>query len=161
MNKLITLSLLILLTISFSCKTSVKLGKKNRIVQIDTKYGAVKIKLYDETPGHRDNFIKLADKGFFDGTLFHRVIDGFMIQGGDPDSKGAKPGDILGEGGPGYDIPAEINVNLFQCYCFMTLTQSKYHLIFLPITRCDKNLTSSPFFCLAFLNFSVQMQALH
>ena len=114
MKKLITLSLLILLTISFSCKTSVKLGKKDRIVQIDTKYGAVKIKLYDETPGHRDNFIKLADKGFFDGTLFHRVIDGFMIQGGDPDSKEAKPGDMLGEGGPGYDIPAEINVNLFH-----------------------------------------------
>ncbi|MRT93875.1 peptidylprolyl isomerase [Ancylomarina sp. 16SWW S1-10-2] len=114
MNKLITLSLLILLTLSFSCKTAVKLGKKDRIVQIDTKYGAVKIKLYDETPLHRDNFIKLADKGFFDGTLFHRVIDGFMIQGGDPDSKGAKANVILGEGGPGYDIPAEFNANLFH-----------------------------------------------
>ncbi len=114
MNKLITLSLLILLIAAFSCKTSVKLGKKDRIVQIDTEYGAVKIKLYDETPGHRDNFIKLAHKGFFDGTLFHRVIDGFMIQGGDPDSKGAKSGTMLGEGGPGYDIPAEFHANIFH-----------------------------------------------
>ena len=114
MNKLITLSLLILLTATFSCKTSVNLGKKDRIVQIDTEYGAVKIKLYDETPGHRDNFIKLAHKGFFDGTLFHRVIDGFMVQGGDPDSKGAKHGVMLGEGGPGYDIPAEFHTNLFH-----------------------------------------------
>jgi cyclophilin family peptidyl-prolyl cis-trans isomerase len=114
MNKLITFSLLILLTAAFSCKTSVKLGKKNRIVQIDTEYGAVKIKLYDETPGHRDNFIKLAHKGFFDGTLFHRVIDGFMIQGGDPDSKGAKPGVMLGEGGPGYNIPAEFHASVFH-----------------------------------------------
>ncbi len=114
MNKLITFSLIILLAGAYSCKTPVKLGKKNRIVQIDTEYGAVKIKLYDETPGHRDNFIKLAHGGFFDGTLFHRVIDGFMIQGGDPDSKGAKPGVMLGEGGPGYDIPAEFHPNLFH-----------------------------------------------
>lgn len=114
MNKLITLSLLILISVTFSCKTSVKLGKKDRMVQIDTEYGAVKIKLYDETPGHRDNFIKLAHNGFFDGTLFHRVIDGFMIQGGDPDSKGAKPGVMLGEGGPGYGIPAEFHANLFH-----------------------------------------------
>lgn len=114
MSKFIPLSLLILLIVSFSCKTSVKLGKKNRIVQIDTEYGAVKIKLYDETPIHRDNFIKLAHKAYFDGTLFHRVIDGFMIQGGDPDSKGAKPGAMLGEGGPAYNLPAEFNVNLFH-----------------------------------------------
>lgn len=114
MNRLITLILIILLAGAYSCKTSVKLGKKDRIVQIDTEYGAVKIKLYDETPGHRDNFIKLAHKGFFDGTLFHRVIDGFMIQGGDPDSKGAKSDMILGEGGPGYDISAEFHPNLFH-----------------------------------------------
>ncbi|MCZ4693667.1 peptidylprolyl isomerase [Ancylomarina euxinus] len=114
MNKLITLSFIFLLAGAYSCKTPVKLGKKDRIVQIDTEYGAVKIQLYDETPGHRDNFIKLAHQGFFDGTLFHRVIDGFMIQGGDPDSKGAKPGTMLGEGGPGYDIPAEFHPNLFH-----------------------------------------------
>ncbi len=108
MNKFIYLGLIILLAGTFSCKTSVKLGKKDRIVQIDTEYGIVKVKLYDETPKHRDNFIKLAHKGFFDGTLFHRVIDGFMIQGGDPDSKSARPDVMLGEGGPGYSIPAEI-----------------------------------------------------
>ncbi len=114
MKKVIIWGLFILLAGVYSCKTAVKLGKKDRIVQIDTEYGAIKIKLYDETPGHRDNFIKLADKGFFDGTLFHRVIDGFMIQGGDPDSKGAKKGVMLGEGGPGYDIPAEFHPNLFH-----------------------------------------------
>jgi len=114
MNKLIYLSFIILLAGAFSCKTAVKLGQKDRIVQIATEYGDVKIRLYDETPGHRDNFIKLAHDGFFDGTLFHRVIDGFMIQGGDPDSKAAKPGVMLGEGGPGYDIPAEFHANLFH-----------------------------------------------
>ena len=114
MNKLIILSLLILFTGVYSCKTSVQLGKKDRIVQIDTEYGKIKIKLYDETPIHRDNFIQLADKGFFDGTLFHRVIDGFMIQGGDPDSRDAKKGVALGEGGPGYNIPAEIHPNIFH-----------------------------------------------
>jgi len=114
MNKLIYLGFIILFAGAYSCKTAVKLGKKDRIVQIATEYGDVKIRLYDETPGHRDNFIKLAHDGFFDGTLFHRVIDGFMIQGGDPDSKGAKPDVMLGEGGPGYDIPAEFHPNLFH-----------------------------------------------
>jgi len=97
-----------------SCKQKLELGKTNRIVEIETEYGIMKVKLYDETPGHRDNFIKLAHADYFDGTLFHRVIDGFMIQGGDPDSKGAKPGQRLGEGGPGYQIPAEFNANLMH-----------------------------------------------
>lgn len=114
MNKFIYLSFIILFAGAYSCKTAVKLGKKDRIVKITTEYGDVKIRLYDETPGHRDNFIKLAHDGFFDGTLFHRVIDGFMIQGGDPDSKGAKPDVMLGEGGPGYDIPAEFHPNSFH-----------------------------------------------
>ena len=65
--------------------------------------------LYNETPRHRDNFIKLVKSGFYDGTLFHRVIAGFMIQGGDPDSKTAKKGQMLGNGGPGYTVPAEFN----------------------------------------------------
>jgi cyclophilin family peptidyl-prolyl cis-trans isomerase len=65
--------------------------------------------LYNETPKHRDNFVKLAKEGYYDGTLFHRVINGFMIQGGDPDSKTAKAGQALGMGGPGYTVPAEIN----------------------------------------------------
>lgn len=76
---------------------------------IKTEYGEMKGFLYNETPQHRDNFVKLASTGFYDGTLFHRVIDGFMIQGGDPDSKNAKPGQSLGMGGPGYTVPAEFN----------------------------------------------------
>jgi cyclophilin family peptidyl-prolyl cis-trans isomerase len=74
---------------------------------IHTDYGDMKGVLYNETPQHRDNFVKLVKSGFYDGTLFHRVILGFMIQGGDPDSKTAKPGQALGMGGPGYTIPAE------------------------------------------------------
>ncbi|MEL7250917.1 MAG: peptidylprolyl isomerase [Bacteroidota bacterium] len=75
---------------------------------ISTDFGDMKVKLYNSTPLHRDNFIKLADEGYYDGTLFHRVISGFMIQGGDPDSRTATPGQMLGQGGPGYTIPAEI-----------------------------------------------------
>jgi peptidyl-prolyl cis-trans isomerase B (cyclophilin B) len=63
--------------------------------------------LYDATPQHRDNFIKLAEAGYFDSLLFHRVIEGFMIQGGDPNSKNAAPGIPLGSGGPGHTVPAE------------------------------------------------------
>ena len=70
--------------------------------------GDITVRLYDETPLHRDNFLKLAAEGFFDGTLFHRVIKDFMIQGGDPESKGAHTGKSLGSGGPGYNVPAEI-----------------------------------------------------
>jgi len=77
-------------------------------VCISTAYGDIKIKLYNETPLHRDNFIKLAKTAYFDGVLFHRVIKNFMIQGGDPDSKNADSTAILGNGGPSYTIPAEI-----------------------------------------------------
>ena len=76
-------------------------------VLIKTSEGDIKVRLYDETPQHRDNFIKLAKEGYFDGTLFHRVIKDFMIQGGDPESKGAPKGKMLGTGGPDYTIPAE------------------------------------------------------
>lgn len=76
-------------------------------VRIKTSLGDIVARLYDETPRHRDNFVKLAKEGFFDGTLFHRVIKDFMIQGGDPDSKGAPAGKSLGTGGPGYNVPAE------------------------------------------------------
>ena len=75
---------------------------------ISTEYGDIKIVLYNSTPKHRDNFIKLVNSGFYDSLLFHRVIDQFMIQGGDPTSKNAVTGDLLGSGGPGYEIPAEI-----------------------------------------------------
>jgi cyclophilin family peptidyl-prolyl cis-trans isomerase len=83
--------------------------EEDRIVMIKTGYGDIKIKLYNETPRHRDNFIRLANEGFYNGLLFHRVINEFMIQGGDPDSRDAKPGVLLGNGGPGYDLPAEIH----------------------------------------------------
>ena len=76
-------------------------------VKIQTSLGDIIVRLYDETPRHRDNFVKLAKEGYFDGTLFHRVIKDFMIQGGDPDSKGAPAGKNLGTGGPDYTIPAE------------------------------------------------------
>ncbi|WP_282036161.1 peptidylprolyl isomerase [Saccharicrinis aurantiacus] len=79
------------------------------IVLIKTKFGNMKVRLFNGTPAHRDNFLKLVDEGIIDSTLFHRVIDGFMIQGGDPDSKNAKQGAPLGKGGPGYTIPAEID----------------------------------------------------
>jgi len=80
--------------------------KRTRVV-IETEYGNMTAVLYDETPQHRDNFIKLANEGFYDDLLFHRIIKGFMIQGGDPDSKGAAPEQRLGMGGPGYTVPAE------------------------------------------------------
>lgn len=76
-------------------------------IKIATTEGDITIRLYDETPKHRDNFIKLVREGYYDGTLFHRVIKDFMIQGGDPDSKGAPFGKNLGAGGPDYTIPAE------------------------------------------------------
>src|SRR5262245_48455383 len=75
---------------------------KNMMIEIETSFGTMKARLYDETPQHRDNFIKLASEGYFDDLLFHRVIKGFMIQGGDPNSRGAAPNVQLGNGGPGY-----------------------------------------------------------
>jgi len=77
------------------------------LVEIQTKYGNMIAKLYDATPQHQDNFTKLAQEGFYDSLLFHRVIEHFMIQGGDPNSKGADPKAALGSGGPGYTLPAE------------------------------------------------------
>lgn len=77
-------------------------------VLIETTKGNMTVMLYDDTPLHRDNFVKLAESGFYEGLLFHRVIKDFMIQGGDPMSKNAAPNARLGNGGPGYTIPAEI-----------------------------------------------------
>ncbi len=88
--------------------------EKRTKVKIETSMGTIVVELYNETPKHRDNFIKLVQKGFYDGTLFHRVIREFMLQGGDPDSKNAKKGAILGNGGPGYTIPAEFKPHLFH-----------------------------------------------
>jgi peptidyl-prolyl cis-trans isomerase B (cyclophilin B) len=82
------------------------------LILIETEFGNMTFRLYDETPKHRDNFINLIENGFFDDLLFHRVMDGFMIQGGDPDSKNARSGAALGMGGPGYTVPAEFNSEL-------------------------------------------------
>ena len=76
-------------------------------LKIKTSEGDIIIRLYEETPKHRDNFLKLAKEGYYNGTLFHRVIKDFMIQGGDPNSKNAPKGKVLGTGGPDYTIPAE------------------------------------------------------
>jgi len=76
-------------------------------VEIETNFGNMLVLLHDSTPQHRDNFIKLVEEGFYDDLIFHRVIQGFMIQGGDPSSRNAKPNARLGTGGPGYQVPAE------------------------------------------------------
>jgi cyclophilin family peptidyl-prolyl cis-trans isomerase len=112
MNKsLIAFSLLVLSLVS-SCAQ--KSGKSDYVVTIKTSYGDMVAILYDETPKHKANFIKLAKEHYFDSLLFHRVIAGFMIQGGDPDSKRAQPGQPLGQGGPGYSVDAEFSPNLFH-----------------------------------------------
>lgn len=77
------------------------------LVEIQTEYGTMLVELYNSTPKHRDNFLKLAEEGYYDDLLFHRVIGGFMIQGGDPQSRNAPAGQALGMGGPSYQIPAE------------------------------------------------------
>jgi cyclophilin family peptidyl-prolyl cis-trans isomerase len=98
----------VLVFFQVSCQDS-----KN-LVLISTEYGDIKVKLYEETPLHKENFLKLVGEGFYDSLLFHRVINEFMIQGGDPDSKGAAPGVQLGNGGPGYQIDAEIIDGLYH-----------------------------------------------
>ncbi|MDZ4667432.1 MAG: peptidylprolyl isomerase [bacterium] len=87
---------------------------KNTMVEISTIYGKMVVKLYNETPIHRDNFIKLVKEGFYDSLLFHRIIKSFMIQGGDPLSKTADSNAMLGAGDIGYKLPAEINPELFH-----------------------------------------------
>jgi peptidyl-prolyl cis-trans isomerase B (cyclophilin B) len=110
MKKLFTLLALFLSLTAFA-------KKPNYYVRISTAYGECIIRLYNETPKHRDNFVKLTKQGFFNGTLFHRVIQNFMIQGGDPDSKDTtknKSGLELGNGDLKYTIPAEIRDSLFH-----------------------------------------------
>lgn len=98
--------LLIIMTACFS--TAESKGKEKRsVVRLETNMGNIRIALSDDTPYHRDNFLKLTETGFFDGTLFHRVIKDFMIQGGDPESKNAPQDKALGNGGPGYRLAPE------------------------------------------------------
>jgi cyclophilin family peptidyl-prolyl cis-trans isomerase len=86
----------------------------DQVVSIETEFGVIKLKLYDETPEHKENFLKLAEEGFYDGLLFHRVMQNFMIQGGDPDSRNAQKGIRLGGGSSGYTIPAEFVPKYFH-----------------------------------------------
>ena len=90
-----------------ACSSSQRKEVMGTKVKIETTKGDIIVKLYDETPNHRDNFIKLVKEGTYEGTLFHRVIKDFMIQAGDPDSKGAPKGQMLGSGDVGYTVPAE------------------------------------------------------
>ena len=92
----------------------VKKKDRKKDVLLQTSNGDILIRLSDSTPLHRDNFLKLAKQGFYDSVLFHRVINNFMIQAGDPDSKNAPAGKPLGEGGPGYTVPAEFSSSLFH-----------------------------------------------
>ena len=94
-------------------KVVVKKAPGTRI-RITTDSGIIIVRLYDKTPRHRDNFIKLVNNHFYDSLLFHRVIMGFMIQGGDPESKTAVAGAMLGNGDVGYTIPAEFDITLFH-----------------------------------------------
>ncbi len=87
---------------------------KHQFVRISTEKGTCVVLLYNQTPLHRDNFVKITQEGKLSETLFHRVIKGFMIQGGDPDSKTAKPGQALGDGDWGYTVPAEFRDSLFH-----------------------------------------------
>lgn len=111
MKKTIKAIILAAITISAlaSCST-----EKEYLVTINTEYGDMHAILYDATPKHKANFIELAKDGYYDSMLFHRVIEEFMIQGGDPESKDAKPGVPLGSGGPDYKIPAEFQDDLFH-----------------------------------------------
>jgi peptidyl-prolyl cis-trans isomerase B (cyclophilin B) len=111
MNRIIAFTSLFLFTLLTSCGQTTK---KDYVVTIKTNYGDMVAILYDETPKHKENFIKLAKQKFYDSTLFHRVMPKFMIQGGDPNSKKAKPGEPLGNGGLGYTIEAEFVPKYFH-----------------------------------------------
>ncbi|MCX6286938.1 MAG: peptidylprolyl isomerase [Bacteroidetes bacterium] len=114
MKKTVLFILASVLVFSFSLMSQTKTSKKVVKFVIHTEYGDMKGFLYNETPQHRDNFVKLVKQGFYNGTLFHRVIPQFMIQGGDPDSKTAKAGQMLGGGDLKYTVPAEFNPKLIH-----------------------------------------------
>jgi len=115
----IILTLIFLMACSSTRKGNLPSGKADSKfsktgIKLTTDSGVIVLRLYNKTPLHRDNFIKLVKQHYFDSVLFHRVIKNFMIQGGDPNSKNAKPLIQLGNGGPGYTIPAEFDTSLFH-----------------------------------------------
>jgi cyclophilin family peptidyl-prolyl cis-trans isomerase len=116
MNKILILILSCAISFAGIAQKEIKLKKKDRKkdVELITSYGNIVVRLSDSTPLHRDNFLKLAKQGYYDSILFHRVINRFMIQAGDPKSKHAKSGMPLGDSGPNYNIPAEFRPGLFH-----------------------------------------------
>ncbi len=115
---LIAIIIFCLVQLIYSCNPKIGDGlRKNDLkkdVEMVTTRGTMIIRLSDSTPLHRNNFLKLVKQHYYDSVLFHRVIKNFMIQGGDPDSKRAKPGMSLGNGGPSYTVPAEFRSTLFH-----------------------------------------------
>ncbi len=109
MKKILKGGIILAAMFLFYCCNAKDKSDKRPLVLLKTGFGDMKVVLYNETPKHRDNFLKLAKAGYYDGVLFHRVIKDFMIQGGDPDTRNAKPDQQLGNGGPGYEIDNEIN----------------------------------------------------
>jgi peptidyl-prolyl cis-trans isomerase B (cyclophilin B) len=116
MKSIFAVIMCLLLSVAGISQKEIKVKKKDRKRDIEmvTSAGTMIIRLSDSTPLHRDNFLKLVKQGYFDSILFHRVINRFMIQAGDPDSKRAEAGIPLGEGGPGYTVPAEFRPSLFH-----------------------------------------------
>lgn len=116
MKKILLFTCLSLATMAGWAQKDSTVTKKDRKknVLLHTSMGDMIVRLSDSTPLHRDNFLKLVKTGYYDGVLFHRVIQRFMIQGGDPDSRQAPAGKPLGEGGPAYTIPAEFRPSLFH-----------------------------------------------
>lgn len=114
MKKIVLLILICFVAVGMIAAKPQRVKKqRQKMVKIETTLGTIKVKLYDETPLHRDNFLKLVKDEFYEGVLFHRVIKDFMIQAGDPESKTADSTARLGAGGLGYTVPAEIDFPKF------------------------------------------------
>lgn len=110
MQKYILLFLLLLCAFASTLNSQAATAEKRPKVVFTTTMGEFTIELFNETPQHRDNFLKLVREGYYDNLLFHRVIRNFMVQTGDPDSRNAQPGTTLGEGGPAYTLPLELDL---------------------------------------------------
>lgn len=128
-SQIVSIGFLAMLSLSVSCGNTLSTGSnptfaglqpqgqqvdKPTRVKFITPQGDIVVELFNQTPEHRNNFVRLAREGFYDGLLFHRVIQSFMIQGGDPNSRNAQPGEPLGMGDPGYTLPAEIVPGVFH-----------------------------------------------
>lgn len=105
---------LLFLALAADAQKKPKVSKDDYLITLETKFGEMKIILHEQTPKHRENFLKLVQSGFYDDLLFHRIIENFMIQGGDPTSKNAQAGEMLGSGNNGYRVDAEFRPELFH-----------------------------------------------